>query len=239
MLLLAPIVFAHDIVPADFATVASIRGPSVSPVWGRQPAGRSVVVPMARADALADPYALCGRSLDAITHVTPQADAWTMPVTQVVDWSAPDGAAVEGVLWLPAGWTPTDRFKAASSGAGVFDQTMHWALEDTPGHVINYMEGLPWERADAVRDASPLFAADQITTPTLNHVSENDPRVPAAHSRALFRALSFYPDVPTELLVYPGAGHGLSRLSHRSAKMAWDFAWLEHYVPSWTEDAQP
>ena len=61
-------------------------------------------------------------------------------------------------------------------------------------------------------------------------MGENDPRVPAAHSRALFRALSFYLDVPAELIVYPGAGHGLSKLSHRTAKLAWDLAWFEHHV---------
>ena len=303
-------------------------------VWGWQPAGRDVVVLMARSDALADLYTLRDRRLRPLTHANPQADGWTMPQSRIVSWTAPDGTTVEGMLWLPAdhdgdsplptivhlhggptwsthvgfpgvdlavypakgwavfspnyrgsigygdaflvelvgrendvevadilagvdhlveagiadpdklavmGWSnggyltnclisKTDRFKAASSGAGVFDQTLQWAMEDTPGHVVNYMKGLPWEQPEAVQAASPLFAADQITTPTLIHVGERDPRVPAAHSRALFRALSFYLDVPVELMVYPGAGHGLSKLSHRSAKLAWDIAWLEKYV---------
>ncbi|MFT5458089.1 MAG: dipeptidyl aminopeptidase/acylaminoacyl peptidase, partial [Myxococcota bacterium] len=49
-------------------------------------------------------------------------------------------------------------------------------------------------------------------------------------TRALFRALNVYLDVPSELLVYPGEGHGLSKWSHRKAKLAWDIAWFDHHV---------
>ena len=37
------------------------------------------------------------------------------------------------------------------------DQLMQWGLEDTPGHVINYMRGLPWERTEAYMKASPAY----------------------------------------------------------------------------------
>ena len=126
--------------------------------------------------------------------------------------------------------THTDRFKAASSGAGVFDVAMQWGIEDTPGHVINYQGGLPWDTAEQLRQASPLYDANKIKTPTLIHVGENDPRVPQEHARALFRSLHQYLKVPTELLVYPGEGHGLSKYVHRRAKMTWDLAWFEKYV---------
>lgn len=146
----------------------------------------------------------------------------------------PDQLGVMG--WSNGGYltncviTQTDRFKAASSGAGVFDQTLQWATEDTPGHVINYMQGLPWEVPDAHLAASPLFSADSISTPTVIHVGEHDPRVPVEHARALYRALHVYLDVPVELLVYPGQGHSLSPPTFRAAKMAWDRAWFDNYV---------
>ena len=152
----------------------------------------------------------------------------------------PERLAVMG--WSNGGYltncliSGSDRFRAASSGAGVFDQTLQWATEDTPGHVVNFMEGLPWEQPEEVLAASPLFAADNIKTPTLIHVGEHDPRVPAAHARALFQALHVYLDVPSELLVYPGEGHGLGKWSHRKAKLAWDVAWFEEHVPGF-EDA--
>ena len=146
----------------------------------------------------------------------------------------PEKMAVSG--WSNGGYltncliTQTDRFKAASTGAGVLDMGLQWGIEDTPGHVINYMEGLPWEKRDAYRKASPMWDLDKVKTPTLIHVGENDPRVPAAHSRALFRGLDFYLNVPSELVIYPGQGHGLRKYTYRKAKMEWDMAWFDHHV---------
>jgi len=147
----------------------------------------------------------------------------------------PDRLGVMG--WSNGGFltncliTTTDRFKAASSGAGVIDQVLQWGLEDTPGHVINFMSGLyPWANAEEYRSGSPLYNLHKVKTPTLIHVGENDPRVPAAHSRTLYRGLRFYVDVPTELVVYPGAAHGLSTWKHRLAKMEWDLAWFDRYL---------
>lgn len=126
--------------------------------------------------------------------------------------------------------THTDRFKAASSGAGVLDMTIQWGTEDTPGHVVNYMKGLLWEMPEAYRKASPIYNLNKVKTPTLIHVGENDERVPAANARALHRALKYYLDVPTELVIYPGEGHGLTKYSHRKAKMGWDLSWFDRYL---------
>lgn len=147
----------------------------------------------------------------------------------------PDRLAVMG--WSNGGFltnsiiTKTDRFKAASSGAGVIDMVIQWGTEDTPGHVVNFMKGsLPWSNTEEYIKASPLYELDKVTTPTLIHVGENDPRVPAAHSRALYRGLRHYLHVPTELVVYPGEGHGLTVYKHRKAKMEWDHAWFDKYL---------
>jgi len=146
----------------------------------------------------------------------------------------PERMAVTG--WSNGGYLTNclivadQRFKAASSGAGVFDTVMQWEIEDTPGHVINYSGGLPWNRADKMRATSPLYGVHQVTTPTLIHVGENDERVPAQHSRALHRALHQYLEVPCELVVYPGEGHGLTTCTHRKAKLTWDHRWFEYWV---------
>ncbi len=122
-------------------------------------------------------------------------------------------------------------FKAASSGAGVLDQVIQWGTEDTPGHVINYMQGLPWEKPDAYRDGSPIFSLGDVQTPTLIHQGGDDPRVPPAHARGLYRALRHYLDVPCELVIYPGEGHSPTTYDHRLAKMKWDLAWFGKYLP--------
>ncbi len=127
--------------------------------------------------------------------------------------------------------TGTNRFKAASSGAGVFDMTIQWGEEDTPGHVINYLEGLPWKQPAEYQKTSPLYQLqDTFRTATLIHVGEQDERVPVTHSRTLHRALHHYVKAPTELVIYPGTGHGLTQYHHRLAKLKWDQAWFEKYL---------
>ncbi len=123
-----------------------------------------------------------------------------------------------------------DMFAAASSGAGVLDLVIQWGTEDTPGHVVNFATGLPWHQPEHYQAASPLYNLDKVRTPTLIHVGGNDPRVPPAHSRALYRALKHYLHVPTELVVYPGEPHGLTTHENRLAKMEWDLAWFRKYL---------
>jgi dipeptidyl aminopeptidase/acylaminoacyl peptidase len=146
----------------------------------------------------------------------------------------PDRLAVMG--WSNGGYltncaiSTTTRFKAASSGAGITDTVMEWGANDEPAYPLVFKGGLPWEKPDVYRRASPTYQLNRIRTPTLIHVGANDERCPPGHSRMLYRALKLYNKVPAELLVYPGAPHGLGKYSQRRAKMAWDLAWFDRYV---------
>ena len=162
-------------------------------------------------------------------------------ITRGVEWMISQGYTDKdrvGVMgWSNGGYLTNcmivaepDMFAAASSGAGVLDMAIQWATEDTPGHVINFVEGLPWQQAEHYQKASPLYALDRIKTPTLIHVGGSDPRVPPAHSRALYRALRHYLHVPTQLVVYPGEPHGLTTHENRLAKITWDLAWFDKYL---------
>ncbi|MBE0568002.1 MAG: S9 family peptidase [Krumholzibacteria bacterium] len=155
----------------------------------------------------------------------------------LIDQGIADPARIGVMGWSNGGYLTNcmivaepDLYAAASSGAGVLDMVIQWGIEDTPGHVINFVEGLPWEVPDHYRSASPLFVLDRVRTPTLIHVGGNDPRVPPAHSRALYRALHHYLQVPTHLVVYPGEPHGLTTHENRLAKMEWDLAWFGKYL---------
>ena len=44
------------------------------------------------------------------------------------------------------------------------------------------------------------------------------------------RALNVYLGIDTELVIYPGEGPGLSKHSHRMAKLKWDIEWFEKYL---------
>lgn len=164
-------------------------------------------------------------------------------VDKLIEMGIADGDRMGVMGWSNGGFltnaiiTHTDRFKAASSGAGVLDMVIQWGAEDTPGHVINYTQGLPWEKPEVYKHSSPVYGLGKVKTPTLIHVGGNDSRCPPAHSRALYRALKFYVDVPTELVVYPGEGHGLRKYKNRRAKMYWDLAWFDKYILEKDEDA--
>jgi dipeptidyl aminopeptidase/acylaminoacyl peptidase len=93
-----------------------------------------------------------------------------------------------------------------------------------------FKKGLPWQEPEFYKKTSPVYGLGNVATPTLIHVGANDERCPPGNSKLLYRALKEYQKVPTELIVYPGEPHGLSKLSHRVAKMEWDLAWFDKYV---------
>ena len=126
--------------------------------------------------------------------------------------------------------THTTRFKAASSGAGIVDTVTEWGTNDEPAYAMVFKKGLPWNRVDLYKKASPLYGLDKVRTPTLIHVGGADERCPPGHSRMLYRALKEYVKVPAELLVYPGEPHGLMKYTNREAKMRWDLAWFNRYI---------
>ncbi len=122
------------------------------------------------------------------------------------------------------------KFKAASSGAGIVDTVAEWGFNDEPAYPIVFKKGLPWEQPDIYKKTSPTYQLGNVTTPTLIHVGGGDERCPPGHSRMLYRALKENLKVPTELVVYPGEPHGLTKMSNRKAKMEWDLAWFDKYL---------
>jgi dipeptidyl aminopeptidase/acylaminoacyl peptidase len=149
----------------------------------------------------------------------------------------PDRIAVMG--WSNGGYLtnclitlkdPPVKIRAASSGAGIVDTISEWGFNDEPAYPKVFKQGLPWETPEVYRKTSPTFGLGYVKTPTLIHVGGGDDRCPPGHSRMLHRALKEYVKVPTELVVYPGEPHGLTKLSNRVAKMEWDLAWFEKYL---------
>jgi dipeptidyl aminopeptidase/acylaminoacyl peptidase len=146
----------------------------------------------------------------------------------------PDRLGVMG--WSNGGYltncilTKTTRFKAASSGAGIVDSVMEFGSNDEPAYPLVFNKGFPWTTPEIYHRSSATYQLDKIRTPTLIHVGGNDERCPPAQSRFLHRVLKEYLKVPTELLVYPGEPHGLTKYKNRKAKMEWDLAWFDKYI---------
>jgi dipeptidyl aminopeptidase/acylaminoacyl peptidase len=85
---------------------------------------------------------------------------------------------------------------------------------------------------EAVAAQSPLTYADKIDLPVLIIHSEQDWRCPVEQAQRLFVALKMR-GVPTELLLFPGEGHELSRSglpSHRIARFGAVLDWWSRHL---------
>jgi len=128
--------------------------------------------------------------------------------------------------------TFTDRFKAASSGAGAANWISMYAQSDHREFRTPWFNGTPWQkdaRIDLFWDHSPLKDVAKVTTPTIFLVGEQDPRVPMPQSVEMYRALK-YNGVPTKLYVAPREGHGWGELRHRLFKYQIEMEWFDKWV---------
>jgi dipeptidyl aminopeptidase/acylaminoacyl peptidase len=128
--------------------------------------------------------------------------------------------------------TVTDRFKAASSGAGAANWVSMFGQSDMRTHRALWFGGTPWQ-ADAPIAAywehSPLREVAKVKTPTLFIVGDKDARVPMAQSIEMHRALRSH-HVPTHLYVAPREPHGFVELRHQLFKINAELEWFERWV---------
>jgi dipeptidyl aminopeptidase/acylaminoacyl peptidase len=128
--------------------------------------------------------------------------------------------------------TQTDMFKAASSGAGASNWISMYAQSDVRIYRTPWFLGDPWHADSPLktyREHSPIFYVHQAKTPTLIMYGENDRRVPLPQGYEMYRGLKAN-GVPTDLVIFPRAGHGPRELRHRLYKMNKEFQWLEKYI---------
>jgi dipeptidyl aminopeptidase/acylaminoacyl peptidase len=128
--------------------------------------------------------------------------------------------------------TFSDRFKAASSGAGAVNWISMYGQSDVRHYRTPWFGGTPWQR-DAPIDSywrnSPLSEIAKVKTPTLILVGEKDVRVPPPQSIELYRALRAN-GVPARLYIAPREPHGWRELRHRLFKINVELEWFERYA---------
>ena len=149
-----------------------------------------------------------------------------------------DGNRVGIMGWSYGGFmtawavTQTTRFKAAIMGAGVSDfHSFHaqtniqdWDMRFLSNEVIT-----PGEQPEIYRERSAITYSRRVKTPTLVVHGENDACVPVNQAYAFYRALCEQ-NVPTELVVYPREGHGLSEREHLKDYQERVLRWFEKYM---------
>jgi dipeptidyl aminopeptidase/acylaminoacyl peptidase len=128
--------------------------------------------------------------------------------------------------------TFTDRFKAASAGAGAANWISMYAQSDVRSYRTPWFGATPWGKnapIDVYWDNSPLKDVANVKTPTIFLVGEKDVRVPMPQSVEMYRALKSN-GVPTHLYVAPREPHGWQELRHELFKMNVELAWFEQYA---------
>jgi len=128
--------------------------------------------------------------------------------------------------------TMTNRFKAASSGAGVADWQSMYAQSDARDNRTLWFGGTPWQRDAPIEmywKHSPLKDAANVKTPTLFFVGDTDERVPKQQSIEMYRALKSN-GVPTHLYIAQREPHQWQELRHQIGKANEEMAWFEKYA---------
>lgn len=121
------------------------------------------------------------------------------------------------------------RFKAAVSGSSISNIFTGFGHDQYIREYIAEL-GTPWENFEGWMAISyPFFQNQRIVTPTMFMVGEEDVNVPTIASEQMYQALR-HRDIDTQLVIYPGEYHGISRPSFVLDRMQRWNAWLDKYL---------
>ncbi len=159
-------------------------------------------------------------------------------VDHLIEQGLADGERMVKMGWSGGGHmtnkiiTHTDRFKAASSGAGASNWVSMYGQTDIRIHRGNWFGGSPWTKDAPIHkywETSAISQVWKVKTPTLVLVGQNDERVPAPQSIELYRALRAN-GVDTHLYMAPREPHGWRELRHELFKVNVELEWFEKHA---------
>ncbi len=138
------------------------------------------------------------------------------------------GASYGGYMtsWIV---TQTDRFKAASAGAGLTDLFDEYYLSEGGEFMVAYFRR-PWENRESYVAHSPLTFVERVKTPLLIQHGERDARVPISNAWKFYRALKALGRT-VELDIYPRGGHVLYEPVLEREQMRRNLEWFRRWIP--------
>ncbi len=131
--------------------------------------------------------------------------------------------------------TNTNVFKAISVGAGISNWMTYYVSTDIHPFTRQYLQATPWSDELIYKKTSPITNINNAKTPTLIQHGELDKRVPIANAYELLQGLRDR-NVPSELIVYKGFGHGITKPKERLAATWHNWQWFNKYI--WGEKAE-
>ena len=165
-------------------------------------------------------------------------DAWD--VLSGIDYLVQQGLAdrdrVGSMGWSQGGYISaflttkhSDRFKAISVGAGISDWMTYYVNTDIHPFTRQYLKATPWDDPKIYADTSPMTYIKQARTPTLIQHGDQDARVPIPNAFQLYQGLRDQ-NVPVQLTIFKGFGHGLNKPKANRAAMQQNFEWFTRYI---------
>ncbi len=127
--------------------------------------------------------------------------------------------------------TQTHRFRAAVSGAGLSDWLSYYGENSIDQWMIPFFGASVYDDPGVYAKSSAINYVKRVRTPTLMVVGDRDGECPAPQSFEFWHALHDL-HVPTELVVYPGEGHGFVQAPDRLNVLARAVAWFQQYMPA-------
>jgi len=168
-------------------------------------------------------------------------DVWDVHsgVDHLVSQGFVDSDRMGAMGWSQGGYisayltTTTDRFAAISVGAGISNWVTYYVNTDIHPFTRQYLKATPWEDSEIYAQTSPITFINQATTPTLIQHGEFDQRVPIPNAYELYQGLQDV-GVETQLIVYKGFGHGITKPKERLAATWHNWIWFGKHI--WGEE---
>ena len=103
--------------------------------------------------------------------------------------------------------TKTNRFNAASMGAGLPNLVSMTTTTDIPDYLVGHMGEEFWNDYETYEKHSAMYQIKNVKTPTQVIHGQNDMRVPFTQGQEFYVALKRM-GIDTEMIVYPRTPHG-------------------------------
>lgn len=170
-------------------------------------------------------------------------DAWDVlsGIDALVQQGLVDRDRVGSMGWSQGGYISaflttrhSDRFKAISVGAGISDWMTYYVNTDIHPFTRQYLKANPWDDSKIYADTSPMTYIKQAKTPTLIQHGDLDARVPIPNAFQLYQGLRDQ-NVPVQLSIFKGFGHGLNKPKANRAAMTQNLEWFSRHL--WNETA--
>jgi dipeptidyl aminopeptidase/acylaminoacyl peptidase len=165
-------------------------------------------------------------------------DAWDVlsGIDSLVKQGLVDRDRVGSMGWSQGGYISAflttrhaDRFKAISVGAGISDWMTYYVNTDIHPFTRQYLKATPWDDPKIYADTSPMTYIKQARTPTLIQHGADDARVPIPNAFQLYQGLRDQ-NVPVQLSIFKGFGHGLTKPKANRAAMQQNLDWFTKYL---------